>query len=121
MANNLRDIVRRHVEIETLKDFLGDEYDSAGEDKKERLLDVLRSRGEIDREVDHIIDVFYKEIEENSDKKSKRKNIRLIYSILSIAFTIGISFGVNKEYWVMTVILGLVNIVVIIWFMLYED
>jgi hypothetical protein len=97
--SRLRDIVRRQVESEVLQEFLGDRYFQATFDEQEQALSFLRRRGEIDREVEGILNAFLHEIEQGSTKKKKRLVWRIVYGAINLFFTALIAHAVNKEFW----------------------
>jgi hypothetical protein len=120
-VNNLRDIVRRHVEEETLREFLGENLQTTSIDEKQRLLEILRKRGEIDREVELILNAFQAEIEQNSPAKRKRKITTAIFSGIYLILTIAIAYAVNEKAWVFVSILAVLNIILYCYSIFYAD
>jgi hypothetical protein len=98
--DNLRDIVRRHVEKQTLRLFLQDECGSTSSEEKERLLNNLRSLGAIDSEVDNILNVFLHNIEVNSPRKKRRKWWSFAYASLNAILTALITYTAKQDYWI---------------------
>jgi hypothetical protein len=117
--SNIRDIVRRHVEAETLKDLLEGSYESTSDEEKNRLLDKLRSRGEIDREIESILRAFVVDID--SPKRKKRKQLKFIYAGLSLLLTTFIGYAVNSTNWVFVAILTIVLLAINGVFVFYAD
>lgn len=97
--NNLRDIVRRHVEKQTLCLFLQGRYDSTSSEEKERLLNNLRSIGTIDSEVDNILNVFINNIEANSPRKKRKKLWSFANASLNIILTALITYTAKQDLW----------------------
>jgi Flp pilus assembly protein TadB len=109
--------VRRGVEEEALKDFLEGEYETTDREEKERLLNKLRQRGDIDREVNATIKDFQSRVTEVNEKAENRKRtIKKIknsaFAILNGILTTLIAFAVNKEVW--PFIWGLVALFVVL-------
>ncbi|MCL6611048.1 MAG: hypothetical protein K6T66_05845 [Peptococcaceae bacterium] len=108
----LRDIVRRHVENQTLRLFLQDKYDSASFEEKDRLLNNLRSMGTIDTEVDNILNVFINSVEKKSVRKKRRKWWTIAYAGLNVILTTLISYASKQDLW--TLVGGLAMIFILI-------
>ncbi|PWI54872.1 hypothetical protein [Sulfoacidibacillus thermotolerans] len=116
---NVRDIVRRHVELETLKDLLGVRFEDTSDEEKNRLLDKLRSRGEIDREIESILNAFLVDID--APRRKKRKQLKFIYSGLGLLLTTFIGYAVNVTSWVFVAILSIVLLAINGVFVFYAD
>lgn len=121
MSGNLRQIVRNHIEIETLKEYLGSRYLSVTVQEKEELLNTLRNRGEIDREIENVLNAFLHEIQKNSPDSRKRKIKAAIFAALNLLLTIGIAYAVNETAWVFVTLLAIANVVVIVLPLFFED
>ncbi|MFC4769461.1 hypothetical protein [Effusibacillus consociatus] len=109
--SDLREIVRRHVEEETLKQYLGEGYAATPFPEKQRLLDVLRTRGEIDREIRRIVNAYLEELEQDSPKKKQRfwGNIALL--IVNLVCTAMISYAVNITNWPVVIAFSVVLLI----------
>jgi hypothetical protein len=114
--SNLRDIVRRHIEAETIAGLSDFE-----EGQQHQILEMLRREGQIDRKVQGILDIYLKEIEESSPRSRTRKTKLAIYAGLNVLLTILIGYTVNKEYWIMIWLLAAVNIMINIYFIFYNE
>lgn len=113
MSRNLRQIVRDHIEEWTLREYLGDRFNVASSEEKTGLLSTLRRRGEIDREVENVLNTFANEIQRDSAGAKKKKIRTLIIAGLNLIITIGMAYAVNEKAWVFVSILGVINLVVI--------
>lgn len=109
---NLRDIVRRHVEKETLRLFLEGRYETTSSTEKQRLLSNLRSIGAIDSEVDKILDFFAMDIEKNSPRKKRRRWWNFAYACLNVILAALITYTARQDLWSMTGCLAFSSIVV---------
>lgn len=96
---NLRDIVRRHVEKETLHRFLGTKYPHTPEQEKARILDNLRKISDLDQEVDKILKVFCDDIERHSCRRKRRKYQNITYAGSNLVLTILIAYAVDNVLW----------------------
>ena len=96
---DLRDIVRRHVEEQALKEYFKDKYEGIIQEEKNSMLDFLRSKGHIDRGINNILNVFLEEIEKGSNKKKQRKILSILFVVINLIVTPTISYSVNNEYW----------------------
>lgn len=109
--SELRDIVRRHVEEQTLQQYLGAGYSATPYEEKQRLLGVLRTRGEIDREIRKIVNAFLEELEQDSPKKKQRfwGNIALL--VVNLVCTAMISYAVNITNWTLVFAFSIVLLI----------
>lgn len=97
--NNLRDIVRRHVEKQTLNMFLKGRYETTPVEEKERLLNNLRSIGAIDSEVDNVVNIFVNNLEARSPRRRRRKSWSFAYASLNVILTALITYTAKQELW----------------------
>jgi hypothetical protein len=119
--SNIRQIVRANVEDETLRDYLGARYPSASHQDKQELLETLRRRGEIDREVENILNAFLHDIQRNSPSSKKRRIKISILAGLNLFLTVAIAYAVNEKAWVFLVFLGIANLVILIYPLINEE
>lgn len=119
--SELRDITRRYVEDETLRDYLESEYETTSTEKKERLLNTLRRRGEIDRQVDYILDAFRVDIEKNSPRSKRRKTWNIFYAVFNLLFTILIAYTVNITNWPVVWGLFVASVLVNVFYVIQSD
>lgn len=101
--SNLRDIVRRHIESETLRELSG--HSSEAQDQ---MLEMLRREGHIDRKVQEVLDAYLRDIEQNSPIKKKRKYSKAVYAIVVGILTALIAYSVNETKW--PIVWGLVAV-----------
>ncbi|WP_100400617.1 hypothetical protein [Bacillus sp. FJAT-44742] len=101
---NLREIVRRHTERETKEALMARKGSEVIADS---ILEELKSQGNIDKEVDKILDAFREEIEKDSPKAKRKKKYRFYYLGGNLFTTTGIAISVNQEAWTFTVILSM--------------
>lgn len=113
--SELRDIVRRHVEKETLRDLYGDDISKVDEEEKEKKLEFARRRGLIDEEVDKIINAFL-----GDELKPKRKK-RLVYTGISFVITVLTGVSVNNESWLFLGLVGILYLLVYGFFVFMDD
>ncbi len=107
---NLRDIVRRHVESETRE-----ELSDLAPEQQDKVLDMLRRDGDIDRKVDEILNAFLEEV--YKPKARKRKWLKGIYSLVNAVLTTFIGIAANVEAWLMlggfVLVLGIIQVLFI--------
>lgn len=119
---NLRDILRGNVENETLREYLGEEqFSTADHQERERILNILRRRGEIEREIDLILNTFLEDIQKTSRPNKKRKLKAAIYAAINLILTIGIGYAVNETAWTFVWVLGVINVFVYILSIFFDD
>jgi hypothetical protein len=114
--SSLRDIVRRHIEAETLNSL-----SSVSPEERPTVLDMLRKEGHIDKKVQEVLDVYLKEIEENSPVIKKRKIKLAIYAALNLVLTIAIGYAVNEKLWAVIAFLAVINVIINIFFIFWGD
>lgn len=93
--NNLRAIVQRHVEEQTLRQFLNEDYPTTSEQEKQRILDFAREM--IENNVQRILDIFLTEVTQNSPERRKAKNEKMLIAFITLIATTGIAHAVNLE------------------------
>lgn len=93
--NNLRAIVQRHVEEETLRQYLDVDYSTTPAEEKLRILDFAREM--IESKVQQILDVFLTEVTQNSPERKKAKKLHIFTAILTIIASTGLAHAVNLE------------------------
>lgn len=118
---NLRDIVRRSEEDQTLRSYYKDKYAVTPDSEKEKTLDFLRSEGLIGKKVDRILDTFSKDLEEGSGRKRKRRILSIVYSFANFVIAGGFAYAVKKEDWPIAGVVLCVFLVVAIFYNTFND
>lgn len=107
---NLRDIVRSHIEAETLKEYLAGDYDTTSINEKHKLLELISDT--VTRQVDMILKAFVQDIQEGSPDKSSRRKLKVLFAILAIIASTGLAFAVNDNNMLFTTIFAMSILVV---------
>lgn len=105
MNNNLRTIVRRHIQEKSLGDFLGDKYETTPEEMKDNYLRAVEDS--VEREVDSILSEFIEDTRKGSSESRKRKKRSYLVLAVTVICTTGITITVDQENWIVSVILML--------------
>ena len=117
--SNLRDIVRRHVEDQVSSELQAGA--TFNETQLKIILDKQRSKGTIDREVDHILGAFLEEIEKNSPQKRRRRILNFSFSAASLVLTTLIGYAVNITNWPMVVGMIIATLIINGLFLFFAD
>ncbi|ARK29708.1 hypothetical protein [Halalkalibacter krulwichiae] len=116
--SNIRDIVRRHIESETIKEL---KTKGIPDPNISSVLEVLRKEGHIDKKVNGVLDAFRDEIEKESPRKRKQRWNKGFYAILNLALTILIAVAVNNEVWIFVWGLAAINVIVHLYFTIFTE
>lgn len=108
--NNLRAIVQRYVEEETLRQFLDVDYATTSAEEKQRILNFAREMTET--KVQQILDIFLTEVTQNSPERKRAKKLHIFTAILTLVATTGIAHAVNLENMGYITVCGLVLLAV---------
>jgi fatty-acid desaturase len=95
--SNLREILIKVQEEETLKELLLDKYSEATEEQKLHYLSFLGDT--INRGVDKLIREEVDNFNENTPLKKKNKNLTYLFVVSNVVLTILITYAVNLEAW----------------------
>jgi hypothetical protein len=96
-VSNLREIIRVHVEEQSLREYYQAGYASTSTHQRDRTLGFLRSRGLIDQEVQKIVDGFISQVDKKNRKRRRLLNIGLV--AINILVTPLIGYAVNEKQW----------------------
>ncbi|PWA04494.1 hypothetical protein DCC39_18860 [Pueribacillus theae] len=116
--SNLRDIVRRHIESETMQEW---ELSGHSNEQKIQMLDYLAKEGLIDKKVDSILDAFRDEIEKDSPRKKRQRRNKAVYAILNLILTTLIAVAASSGNWFFLWGMAVVSAVIHVYFTIYSD
>lgn len=109
---NVRQIVKKHVEEQSLREYLGSKFESTSQREKNKFLKHVSST--IDAQVDLILKSFVEDIQKGSPEQKKRKRIAILTLATTAIITPGIGYAVNIEnwtfVWILSIVLGIVQI-----------
>jgi hypothetical protein len=95
MSMDIREIVKRHVEEESLKAFLAGNYDTTDAAEKQRILDFAREM--TDRKVKNILDTFVEDIMRGSPERKRAKITKSVFAIITLLSSSGLAHAINLE------------------------
>ena len=107
---NLRDIVRSHIEAETLKEYLQGNYDTTSITEKHKILELISDT--VTRQVDMILKAFVQDIQEGSPDINSRRKLKVLFAFLVIIASTGLAFAVNDKNMLFTTIFAMSILVV---------
>ncbi|HDR4517382.1 TPA: hypothetical protein QCQ26_001860 [Bacillus cereus] len=93
--NNLRSIVRRHIEEETLQQFLQANYATTSAAEKQRILTFASDT--IETKVQQILNAFLEEITQSSPERKKARRYQVFSAIITLIASTGLAHAVNLE------------------------
>ena len=102
---NLRDIVRSHIEAETLKEYL-----QGNITEKHKILELISDT--VTRQVDMILKAFVQDIQEGSPDINSRRKLKVLFAFLVIIASTGLAFAVNDKNMLFTTIFAMSILVV---------
>jgi hypothetical protein len=91
----LRPIIKKHLEEETLRDFLKDKYSTTSEFEKRELLQLVE--GEIERKINGIINSFLEDLKKGSPEARRERTSAFIFAALTLIATTGLAHAVNLK------------------------
>lgn len=104
--SNLRDIVKKHLEEQVLRDYFKSKYDQTPTREKRRFLKTVQTT--IDSQIDLILKSFVDEIQKGSPEKKHRRKLAIFNLIMTAILTPAIGYAVNIENWTIVWILSAV-------------
>ncbi len=102
---HLRDILKESLEEEVLKEHFKERYSTATQEEKQEILKLVSVS--INQKTDLILKTFLEEIQQGSPELKRKKNIRIIFAILSFVASVGLALAVNQENWSFIIICGI--------------
>jgi hypothetical protein len=108
----LRDIIRREIEKEVLKQFYGNNWHDVPENERIRKIAFLHNRKYLDQMVDNILLDLFSTMNFKPFKKKKSIFSVLCYTSINLISIPIITYCVNREIWVCVVGLTLILIVI---------
>lgn len=106
VSSNLRNIVKKHLEEEVLRDYYKTKYATTTPKEKKKFLKQIEDT--TDAQVELILRSFVEEIQKGSPEKKRRRNLSIFNLIMTAILTPGIAYGVNIENWIIVWILSIV-------------
>ncbi|MCY9082427.1 MULTISPECIES: hypothetical protein [Bacillus subtilis group] len=98
MSNStVRQLITKHVEEEVLIELLGDEFLTASEDRKNRIISGAQARELIDLNVERIINTFLQDIQKGSPDAKRAKRYNIYSAIISLVGSAALAHAVNLE------------------------
>lgn len=116
--SNIRSIVRKHQEEQSLRAYLRNKYDTTSDAEKKRLLEFVKDQ--IESEVDSILNAFIRDVQKGSPERKRRNKLALVNLIITAIATPGIAYGVNLENWIMVILFSLVLLTYQIYMITFE-
>jgi hypothetical protein len=107
---NVRQIVRKHVEEQSLREYLGSKYDSTSIREKNKFLKHVSTT--IDGQVELILKSFVEDIKKGSPESKKRIKTAVLTLIVTAITTPAIGYAVNVENWIFVGVLSIVLAIV---------
>ncbi|MFF2449384.1 hypothetical protein ACFVSW_20280 [Neobacillus sp. NPDC058068] len=95
MSTDIREIVKRHVEEESLKGFLAENYDLTDATEKQKILDFAKEM--TDRKVKNILDTFLEDIMRGSPERKRKRIFKLFSAIITLLSSGGLAHAINLE------------------------
>lgn len=102
---NIRVILRKHIEEESLRKFLGNKFDSTHHQTKKKYLKGMEDA--IEAKIDTILSAFISQMQSTSPEVKKRRSLAIINIIVTALAQVGIGYGVNVEGWIFVSIISL--------------
>jgi len=95
MSTDIREIVKRHVEEETLKEFLDADYDKTDDAEKQK---IVKFAGEmIDNKVKKILDTFVEDIMRGSPERRRQRISKIVFAAVTLLSSSGLAHAINLE------------------------
>ena len=94
----LRDYLIKLQQEETLKEYLGSDYEAASKEEKEKFLSLVQAQIELD--VDRMINEYMDYLEKTAPEKKKNNKIMYVYTLLTLLSTGFLGYAFNNENWV---------------------
>lgn len=107
---NVRQIVRKHVEEQSLREYLGSKFDSTPIREKNKFLKHVSTT--IDGQVEVILKSFVEDIQKGSPESKKRRNTAVFTLLVTAVTTPAIGYAVNVESWIFVWVLSIVLTIV---------
>lgn len=103
---NIRVILRKQLEEETLQKMLEADYDSTPDDVKTRMRNQMAEI--VESKIDNILNAFISALQNSGPEVKKRKYLTIINLVLTALTQIGIAYAVNTESWFFVTVLALI-------------
>lgn len=110
VVNKLRDKLIALQREETLRQYLGNNYENASESEKDHFLSFVDEQ--IHNDVDKMLNEFVEQRLNTSPEKKKNNIITYIYTVLTLILTGLSSYLVNDENWSVVIIIYIILILV---------
>lgn len=102
--DNIRVILRKHLEEESLRKYLGNKYESTHHQTKKKYLKGMEDA--VEAKIDSILNAFILQMQSTSPEAKRRKNLAVINIFVTALAQVGVGYGVNEEAWVFVSIIS---------------
>jgi len=102
VKTHLRDTLIKIQEEEVLKEYLGDAYDNATPQEKEKFLSYVKDS--IEDDVDKMLNEHVQQHIKKSPEKKSHNKLMMFYTTFSVLLTGLSGYGINEKDWYIVII-----------------